>query len=253
MNTGEHLRTDILPGSEGGSLKNWAAVRKEIEAQVEDEFIDWKGDKDPRAKQQFMNATEEIFRFLGIGQGDMRRATDTRLNAMVQGDRFVRDFDEDKLQLRDNKFDFTPGTDFAVPYTAANVALGTVLSEAGILNSKDAAYALRSYLQVFEQGAGLDMERVIMATEKVEPLVQNAISEWRRSGSFQLPDLPIKDKDGNVVDTLKGDLVSPSGHERSNSALSLIQPLGGRYEPEDVRDRMLAHYLEQYTLEQQHR
>ncbi len=161
----------------GGSIKDRAAVRKEIEAQVEGEFLLPDGSANKRALQQFTNATEEIFSIMGIEQGDVRRTNDVFLNNLARGSRFVQRFDEDDIQF----FDLPPpfDKDFEVPYTAGNVAIGSILSSNEIVSQEDAAYALRSYLETLKPGGRLTSEQLLVAVQSYEPEV---LRRWVAGG-----------------------------------------------------------------------
>jgi len=188
---GNLLRSDNFGGGDEIDVGRRKKIYDFVLQQTESEFL-YKGEVDEAAQGQFMNALEEIYGLFGIGQEDGRRTNDKFLNQAARGARFVQRFDEDDIQgpldggNRWRNIDVTFG-DMKVPFTAGNVALGTVFAETGIVRQQDAAFAFKEYIKRLQPGAGFSDAELLDSVQRNEPTIRE---QWRKSistGSYTLP------------------------------------------------------------------
>jgi hypothetical protein len=182
MNTGEHLRTDILPGSGGNAMEMNKKRRDDLRSQTKYAFLDREGNFDKRTYNQFENAFEELNAYLGA-QGFSTNDPQF-VNAMAEGFNTVYKFDEDRLQgLNTNRWDFTWG-DWKPPVNASNVAIASQLADAG-LRGLQADFALRSYIKSYENV--VPKEELLQQVGGIEKIVQDKWQDFQSGETIKLP------------------------------------------------------------------
>lgn len=181
--TGQVISRTTLPTTDTQDIGDRRAIFNFVKEQTEHEFIDRDGKVDKRAQGQFMDAFEEIAGMFGITQDNIARTDDRMLNSLARGARFVTNFDEDRIQglIDAGNLDLNPFTDFEVPFTAGNVAVGAALSQSGIVDDKEAMFALRSYLKDLKPAGGLTDAQTLIAVERIEIEAKRRARESGRS------------------------------------------------------------------------